>query len=68
MLQVRQTGSVDQAGQPRIEWVEVLDGLIANDRVLAASAGLVPDGVRLRLPGAAPAAPSAPASAASAAR
>ena len=58
----------DQAGQPRIEWVEVLDGLIANDRVLAASAGLVPDGVRLRLPGAAPAAPSAPASAASAAR
>ena len=44
----------DQPGQPRVEWVEVLEGLAANDRVLAGSAGLVPDGARLRLPAAAP--------------
>ncbi len=50
----------DQAGQPRVEWVEVLDGLAANDRVLAGSAGLVPDGVRLRLPATPGTAASAP--------
>jgi hypothetical protein len=38
--------------------VEVLQGLAAGDQVLAASAGLVPDGVRLKLP--APAASAAP--------
>jgi hypothetical protein len=31
----------------------VLQGLTAGDQVLAASAGLVPDGVRLKLPAAA---------------
>lgn len=35
-----------------VEMVEVLHGLAAGDRVLAASAGLVPDGVRLTLPAA----------------
>ena len=34
--------------------VEVLTGLVEGDRVLAASAGLVPDGVQLLLPAAAP--------------
>jgi len=33
-------------------WVEVRSGLQAGDQVLAASAGLVPDGVRLKLPAA----------------
>lgn len=48
--------------------VEVLSGLVEGDRVLAASTGLVPDGVQLALP-AAPAAATAmaPAAAASAA-
>jgi len=32
------------------DWVEVRSGLDAGDRVLAASAGLVADGVRLKLP------------------
>ncbi len=51
------------------EWVEVSAGLAEGDRVLAASAGLVTAGVRLRLPAARPdAAATAPASAASAAR
>jgi membrane fusion protein (multidrug efflux system) len=47
------------------DWVEVRSGLDAGDRVLAASAGLVADGVRLKPPAAAPAAPMAAASAAS---
>jgi len=34
------------------ELVEVLQGLDEGDRILAASAGVVPDGVRLRLPAA----------------
>ncbi|MDH4392195.1 MAG: efflux RND transporter periplasmic adaptor subunit [Aquabacterium sp.] len=41
------------------DWVEVRSGLEAGDRVLAASAGLVPDGVRLKLPPATPALPAA---------
>jgi RND family efflux transporter MFP subunit len=49
-----QTGGVDM--------VEIVQGLAEGDRVLAASAGLVPNGVRLKLP-AAPTAPAAPASA-----
>jgi RND family efflux transporter MFP subunit len=44
-------------------WVEVKSGLQAGDTVLAASAGLVPDGVRLKRPAAAPTAATAPASA-----
>lgn len=48
-------------------WVEVRSGLQAGDRVLATSAGLVADGMRLKLP-AAPAGAGAAASAASAAR
>ena len=48
------------------DWVEVRSGLDAGDRVLAASAGLVADGVRLKPPATAPApaasaAPVAPA-------
>ncbi len=46
-------------------WVEVRSGLQAGDRVLAASAGLVADGLRLKLPAAASAASAAPAPAAS---
>lgn len=42
------------AGPAREEWIEVRSGLMDGDRVLAASAGLVPDGMRLKLPGAAP--------------
>lgn len=48
-------------------WVEVRSGLQAGDRLLATSAGLVADGMRLKLP-AAPAGVGAAASAASAAR
>jgi RND family efflux transporter MFP subunit len=47
-------------------WVEVRSGLQAGDRVLAASAGLVADGMRLKL--AAPPATAAAASAASGSR
>jgi membrane fusion protein (multidrug efflux system) len=47
------------------DWVEVRNGLDAGDRVLAASAGLVADGVRLKptatAPAPAPAASAAPA-------
>ena len=39
-----------EAGLAGGTWVEVLDGLQAGDRVLAASAGQVADGVRLKLP------------------
>jgi RND family efflux transporter MFP subunit len=42
-------------------WVEVRSGLDAGDQVLAASAGLVADGVRLKLPPATAGAPAAPA-------
>jgi len=51
-------------GQPGVAMVEVLKGLDEGDQVLAGSAGLVPDGVRLKLPApgaAAPAPASAPA-------
>ena len=41
--------------------VEVLSGLAEGDRVLAASTGLVPDGVQLLLPASGPIAASAPA-------
>jgi membrane fusion protein (multidrug efflux system) len=51
----------DAGGGP---WVEVRSGLDAGDQVLAASAGLVADGVRLKLPAAAAMA-AAPAAAAS---
>lgn len=48
------------------DWVEVASGLAEGERVLAASAGLVTPGVKLRLPApaAAPAAVATPASAA----
>lgn len=65
-LTLGQRGVPADAGAAREDWVEVLSGLAAGDRVLAASAGLVPDGVRLKLPpagAAAAAAPPAPASA-----
>lgn len=54
-LTLGQRGVPADAGGSRDEWVEVLSGLADGDRVLAASAGLVPDGVRLKLPAAAPA-------------
>jgi len=41
-----------------VEMVEILQGLAEGDRVLAASAGLVPGGVALKLPAAAPPAPA----------
>jgi RND family efflux transporter MFP subunit len=50
-----------------VAMVEVLKGLDDGDRVLAASAGLVPDGVRLRLPTVAAQMPVPPASASAAA-
>ena len=43
-----QLGGRGQVGE--VVMVEVLKGLDEGDRVLAASAGLVPDGVRLKLP------------------
>ena len=46
-----QLGDRGQVGE--VVMVEVLTGLDEGDRVLAASAGLVPDGVRLKLPPAA---------------
>ena len=56
-----QLGGRGQVGE--VVMVEVLKGLDEGDRVLAASAGLVPDGVRLKLPPApSPAAATAPAS------
>ena len=54
-------GRVQGAESTAGEWVEVLTGLQPGDRVLAASAGLVADGVRLKLPATAPAAAPAPA-------
>lgn len=45
-----------QAAASGGDWVEVRSGLDAGDRVLAASAGLVAEGVRLKLPPATPAA------------
>lgn len=67
------TGQPAQAAGASGPWVEVKSGLDAGDQLLAGSAGLVADGVRLKLPpasaAAAAAAPAAvPASAASAAR
>jgi membrane fusion protein (multidrug efflux system) len=53
-------GRPAQAAAAGGDWVEVRSGLDAGDRVLAASAGLVADGVRLKLPPAAAAAPAAP--------
>ncbi len=47
-----------------VEVVEILQGLAEGDRVLAASAGLVPNGVALKLPAAALPAPAPAASAA----
>ncbi len=64
VLTLGQQGVPAEAGQRREDWVEVLSGLQAGDRVLAASAGVVPDGARLKLPMAAPAAASASASSA----
>ncbi len=52
-------GRTPQAAAGGGDWVEVRSGLDAGDRVLAASAGLVADGVRLKLPPATPAAPAA---------
>lgn len=49
-------------------WVEVRSGLQAGDRLLAASAGLVADGMRLKLPAVPVPAAAAPASAASGSR
>jgi RND family efflux transporter MFP subunit len=49
------------------DWVEVRSGLDAGDRVLAASAGLVADGVRLKPPATAPAVAASASPAASAA-
>ena len=46
------------------DWVEVLSGLAPGDQVLAASAGLVADGVRLKLPAQAPATATAAATSA----
>ena len=43
-------GRPPQSGASDGPWVEVRSGLQAGDLVLAASAGLVPDGVRLKLP------------------
>ena len=54
-------GARGQAGGVLV--VEILQGLVEGDRVLAASAGLVPGGVRLKLPAdvaAQPATPAAP--------
>lgn len=59
VLTLGQQGVPTEAGLPREDWVEVLSGLLAGDRVLAASAGMVPDGARLKLPMAAPATASA---------
>ena len=56
------TGLPVQAGSGSGPWVEVTSGLEPGDLVLAGSAGLVADGVRLKLP-----APATAASAASAA-
>lgn len=58
-------GRPAQAAAGGGDWVEVRSGLDAGDQVLAASAGLVADGVLLKLPPAAAAAPAAPAPAAS---
>lgn len=54
-------GRPAQAAAGGGDWVEVRSGLDAGDQVLAASAGLVADGVLLKLPPAAAAAPGAPA-------
>lgn len=54
-------GRPAQAAAGGGDWVEVRSGLDAGDQVLAASAGLVADGVLLKLPPAAAAAPAAPA-------
>ena len=61
VLSLGAQGRPAQAGAGSGDWVEVRSGLDAGDRVLAASAGLVADGVRLKMPAAAP----APATAAS---
>lgn len=55
-------GRPAQAAAGGGDWVEVRSGLESGDRVLAASAGLVADGVRLKLPPAAAVALAAPAS------
>ena len=52
-------GARGQAGGVLV--VEILQGLVEGDRVLAASAGLVPAGVRLKLPAAVAAQPATPA-------
>lgn len=52
-------GRPAQAAAGSGNWVEVRSGLDAGDQVLAASAGLVADGVLLKLPPAAAAAPAA---------
>ena len=61
------TGQPTQAPAGSGPWVEVKRGLEPGDQLLAGSAGLVADGVRLKLP-AATVAPASTASAASAAR
>ena len=53
-------GQALQAAAGDGPWVEVRSGLQAGDLVLAASAGLVPDGVRLKLPAAVAAPVAAP--------
>ena len=50
VLTLGQRGVPADVALPREDWVEVLDGLRPGDQVLAASAGLVPDGARLKLP------------------
>ena len=52
-------GARGQAGGVVV--VEILQGLAEGDRVLAASAGLVPAGVRIKLPAAVAAQPASPA-------
>ena len=54
-LTLGQQGVPADAKLPREDWVEIVAGLRDGDQVLAASAGLVPDGARLKLPPAAPA-------------
>ena len=65
VLTLGATGRPPQGAPGGGDWVEVRNGLDAGDRVLAASAGLVADGVRLKptatAPAPAPAASAAPA-------
>jgi len=70
VLTLGATGRPQQAATGDGAWVEVRSGLDAGDRVLAASAGQVADGVRLKLPAAVATVvtPGASASAAAASR